>query len=371
MGQQQSHRLASGTYHTLRALRRGARDVGFRTLHALVGRPPAELPRLDQARRILLVYLNHRLGNTLLVTPAVAALRAQLPSAEIDFLGSPVATPVLAGLGVNRVWTAERWRLASPPHALALCRALRSRRYDVAIHLGFSGRSLGAVLTGLSGATHRIGCVSSRGNLFFTSVVQSPRARHKVDAVLEYLSRLGVAQRFERVLHLSEAERSWAAELLESRLAGASGAAVGIFVGARAFKGKGWPIQSFAHLARELRERGVPLAVFLGPEERPRAAAIRAALGDAAYVEGYDIRRIAALLSQCRVVVSPDSGPMHLAIAAGARTVGIFSASDPRKWGPRPPSGESVVDPAGEKTELVLETVLRLHRMERVEGLAS
>ncbi len=352
-------RLHATTYDLLRWTRRIARDAAFRLLHPVLRGRERPLPPLEDLRKVLLVHLNHRLGNTLLVTPAVASLRARLAGAEVDFLGAPVAAPVLAGLGLRRVHTVPRWRLASPLHAFRLFRALRRERYEATIHLGLSGHSMGALLTALSGAQHRIGCPGGHANALFTSVVERPRARHRVDAILEYAGSLGAKPQGERTLVLSPEERQAARRRLAEAFGPTAERVVGIFVGARARKGKRWPLSSFRALAEELRSRGLALAVFLGPEERRHAAEIRRELGDALYVENEELRRVAALLACCHAVVTPDSGPMHLAIAVGAPTVAIFCDSDPAKWGPRPPGGEAVLDRDGRNVEAVLAAVLR------------
>jgi len=352
-------RLAAASYATLRRVRRSTRDAAFRLLEPMLRGGEKPLPPLEGLHKVLLVHLNHRLGNTLLVTPAVASLCARLAGAEVDFLGAPVAAPVLAGLGLRRVYTVPRWRLASPLHAFRLLRALRRERYEATIHLGLSGHSMGALLTALSGAPHRIGCPGGHANALFTSVVERPRARHRVDAILQYAGRLGAEGRGERTLVLASDERRAAQERLAAALGPAADRAVGIFVGARAKKGKGWPLESFRALADALRSRGLALLVFLGPEERRHAGEIQRALGHAVYVQGEELRRVAALLACCRVVVTPDSGPMHLAVAVGAPTVAIFRDSDPGKWGPRPPHGEAILDRGGRDVEAVLAAVLR------------
>jgi heptosyltransferase-3 len=267
--------------------------------------------------------------------------------------------PVLGGLGLRRVHTVPRWRLASPLHAFRLLRELRRERYEATIHLGLSGHSMGALLTALSGARHRIGCPGAHANVLFTSAVERPRARHRVDAILEYAGSLGAPAQGERTLVLSAEERLAARERLGQALGPAAERGVGIFVGARAHKGKQWPLTSFAALAAELRARSFVPVVFLGPEETRQAAGIQRALGEALYVQGEELRRVAALLACCRAVVTPDSGPMHLAVAVGVPTVAIFSDSDPAKWGPRPPLGEAIVDRSGHDVQAVLAALLR------------
>jgi heptosyltransferase-3 len=115
-------------------------------------------------------------------------------------------------------------------------------------------------------------------------------------------------------------------------------------------------------IADGLRARSFALLVVLGPEELPELAEIRAALGAATYVHGLPVRDVAALLSLCAAVVTPDAGPMHLAIASGAPTIALFRKRNFTRWGPRPPQGEVVFDPAGGEVARVLSAVEGLAR---------
>lgn len=315
------------------------------------------LPELAGLERVLLVHVNFRLGNTLLSTAAVAALAEAYPATRFDFLGGPAAPAVLGGQRLARVLAVSRAGLANPLALARLLRSLRAARYQAAIHVGPATGSLGALLVRASGAPCRIGCRRADGNVYFTSTVPTPRARHKVDRLREYLAALGVRGEHERNLRLSAEEIASADATLADQQP-----AVGLFVGGRARKGKSWPLESAAAVLAALREDGLTPLVFIGPEEARRSAAIRTALAPACFVREPDLRRVAALLSRCAVVVTPDTGPMHLAIAAGAPTVAIFRRPNADRWGPRPPHGVAIVDREGAAVEVVVAAARRLSR---------
>jgi ADP-heptose:LPS heptosyltransferase len=235
-------------------------------------------------------------------------------------------------------------------------RTLRAARYDAAVHLSPATSSLGGFLVWGSGAPHRIGCRRASGNVYFTSTIPPPRARHKVDRARELLGALGIPSQHERNLVLTEEEQTWAEGMIAAR------PALGLFVGGRERRGKGWPLASAAAVAAALRADGFHPTVFIGPEEAPRADAIRAALAPADFVREPDVRRVAALLARCALVVTPDAGPMHLAIAAGAPTVAVFRKPNADRWGPRPPQGEAVFDPDGNDVAAVVAAARRLSR---------
>ena len=345
----------------LRRLRRSLRRPLLLLAGLASGDGERPLPDLRACRRILLVSVNQRLGNTVLPSGAVAAIAGALPDAELHFVGGSLAPALLRGQRLASVLAVARSDPWKPWRLFRLLRAIRRLRCDVAIHLSTATGSLGGFLVAASGAPHRIGVRREGGNAFFTSAVEAPPATHKVDQLAELVGRLGItaAGSGERCIALSADERAGAARRLEEWFGAEAGAPVAVFVGGRARKGKGWPLEAFGRVVGGLRAHELPVLVFLGPEEASRAAAIRAALGPARYVEEPDLRRVAALLAACRAVLTPDAGPMHLAIAAGAPTVAVFARANFERWGPRPPRGYAVLDPGGSRTGEVLDAVLK------------
>lgn len=341
-----------------RRLRRSARGGLLRLLAGRFGDGSAPLPDLRRARRVLLVCVNQRLGNTLVATAGLAAVARSLPDAELSFVGGAPAPALLRGFGLARVHAVGRRDSVRPWRLWRLVRELRREGYDAAIHLSTATGSLGAFLVGASGARDRLGVERADGNVFFTSAVTAPDAAHKVDELLAYLRALGLDAEGERTLALDRDERSEGAARLRALVGEPAGGCVALFVGGRARKGKGWPLDAFAHVAAGLRARGVAPLVFLGPEELSRESEIRAALGGAAFVSEPDARRVGALLSACRAVLTPDAGPMHLAIAAGAPTLAVFSRENFDRWGPRPPQGAVLLDPQGARAGRALEALL-------------
>jgi len=355
--------MAEGSwiYQRLRTLRRSARTRFYTLLFGLAPDGDAPPPDLKAARRILLVLVNFRLGNTVMATPAVRALCDALDGRTLDFLGGPAAPALLAGFPLRTIHVVERRDLWQPWRLVRGLRELRRERYDVAIHLAEASTSLGALLTRLSGAPQRVGAAGRDRNFFFTKAVPST-AGHKVDQINAFVRALGIAATSERTLALAPGERERARAWLREH-AGEGSLPIALFVGARAHKGKSWTSAAMGKLAEGLRARGFRLLVVLGPEEQSELAEIRAALGAATYAHGLPVRDVAALLSLCAAVVTPDAGPMHLAIASGAPTIALFRKGNFARWGPRPPQGEVVFDPAGGEVTAVLQAVGRLTRI--------
>jgi heptosyltransferase II len=114
--------------------------------------------------------------------------------------------------------------------------------------------------------------------------------------------------------------------------ASGDGPLIGLFPGSHAASRR-WSAQSFAELAARLANRGYRVAVFGGPRERPITSQVA---GRAAADLGgrTDLQTLAAGLAACALVVTNDSGPLHVAAAVGTPTISLWGAGDPRITGP-------------------------------------
>jgi ADP-heptose:LPS heptosyltransferase len=196
------------------------------------------------------------------------------------------------------------------------------------------------------------------GNLFFTSALAASAARHKLDAIADLLAPLGIRATGERRVEIAAGERAEAARVL-AELGLADAPPVALFTAGRDYKGKSWSREALAQIAARLRTEGMGAFLILGPEERAEASAIARAFAGTPLLADAPLRTVAAVCAACRAVVTPDSGPMHLAIASGAPTVALFRKPNFDRWGPRPPHC-IVVDPEGRAVEPVLEAIRKL-----------
>lgn len=300
---------------------------------------------LGAVRRVLLVRANVRLGNLLLITPAIAALRQALPTARIDVLCDAAYGCLLAAdPAVNDVVPVDRPTLRNPIALARLARRLRRTRYDLVIECARGGSFLGAVLTRLSGGRWRVGSSEGRYGRFFNVQVPRGRRTHKVDLLLDLLAGIGVPPAGSELrMVLTDEERAAAAERWASWGVSPGRPVIGVNLGGRGRKQ--WPIERFLDLTRRLaRIAGAHVALFGGPEERALQEYVaQAGLPERTVVVPLvPVREFAALLAGCTVVVTADTGPMHLAAAVHTPTVVIARTEASSDYAPRTESDRLV-----------------------------
>ena len=328
-------------------LERRLKREAFRLLNGRVSAKSVDPSTNDLARcrRVLFVRVNVRMGNLLLVTPALGALRQAFPHARLDVLCYETYADLLAHdpdvdrvLGFNRLMLCNPWALGR------LVRTLRRERYDLVVE-GARGASLfGAMLVAVSGGRYRVGAAGGQYQVCFNvQVPRRPNVEHKVDLLLAFLEGLGVppVTRSLKVV-LTDAERARAQARRRAWGLQASDNTVGVILGGRG--GKRWPHEQLLEVIRDIQARpGVAVVLFPGPKERREATRLKRELIRPVLVAPQlGIRDFAALLSSCTLVVSGDTGPMHLAAAVGVPTVAVFHATKARSYAPRGPLHRAV-----------------------------
>jgi heptosyltransferase-1 len=289
--------------------------------------------------RLLAVNLNY-LGDALFTTPALSALRTRFPNARIDVLAGTRAAAILSGHpAVDRL-------ILRPPHgglgrAATLSRTLREGRYDMAVL--FQSTLSNAALAWTAGVPRRIGFSQEGSAPLLTGVVAPCRpGEHVVDAY----NRLAQAATGEPVtaprlsIAVTPAEEEFVEALLRDREVAPP--VVGLVIGATRPQ-KRWPEDYWVRLADRLwHSAGVCSVLLGGPEETEAAQRILSeARSPLVSVVGQTTEKeLAALVARLGVVVSGDSGPLHIATAMATPVVALFGSTDPGETGPwQPPLG--------------------------------
>lgn len=283
------------------------------------------------------------IGDVVLTTPVIRRLRAHFPQAHIAYLGDAGAVPLLEGNpNLNEIlpydFSRPDW-LEQPRVMLAL----RRRKFDAFVDLFSNPRS--ALLAWASGAKIRIGKdVKGRGALYTHTIGDDGRRRTAIDFHFQYLEPLGITgapsgpgdYRTEIVLTAEEKEN--AAAVLASQDVDGGKPIVALHPGAT-WPAKKWPKEYFIGLVGALAAMpGTQIVLTQGPKDALLTGEIAGrAEGKAVVLPLLPVRTLAAVLSLCRVYVANDSGPMHISVAVGTRTIGIFGPGEEDIWFPYVP----------------------------------
>lgn len=287
--------------------------------------------------RVLVIKLRY-LGDVLLSTPVLAALRVAFPEARLSMLVNPGTEAILAeNPHLDEVLIVER--SGSPLRQLRFAAALRRRHFDLVVDLTDGDRA--AILSRITGAGVRVGFNRGdrrRGRLY-THLV--PLGRHEsipiVRQHLMALEAIGIpAAPSPPVLKVRPTDESAALTALASIGIGPAERFVAVHPGARWWF-KSWPAERFAGLIDYIQGKlGFKVALLGGSQERDIADSIlqHAETGCRSLVGRLTLLELAALLRRAALFVGNDSGPMHIASAMGTPVVGLFGPSDPQVWGP-------------------------------------
>jgi len=290
--------------------------------------------------RVVLVRVDDRLGNLVLLTPALSWLRDRRPDLRIDLLASRTFASIFETdrrIDTLVLLDKRRQRRFFPRLFLDL-RRIGALDYDAAIECSnrdtFSFSS--ALYASATRAPRRIGFANELSANYLSEAVLAPPTGHAAgDPLLLAAALLGEEPpdlaAWPLSLQLPEPDDDWAATL--AGLGGADGPIVGLHVGGRG--GKRWPLERFVGLAERLLAAGYRPWVFRGPREPEVEARFGRLLGRGlVLVPPASIVRLAQAFLRCACVVAPDTGPMHLASALRVPTLALFLRSDAERYRP-------------------------------------
>lgn len=291
----------------------------------------------SEVRSVLLVRLRS-IGDTVLTTPSLFALKRFLPGARVDILLEDWVAPVLEGFPyVDNVITLRRDSTAS--RAL-VAKQLRSLRYDVAYNL--HGGTTAGLLVRASGAKRRVGLTTYQYGRLYTHLAPSPLLLWKRDtthSVEQQLALLGwtgvpVTDRPPTQLAVMEhAAASISARLQKARWNGQQPLAV--IHPAAAFATKQWAAEKFARVAEHLVARGFAVVVITAPAEAELARELGRSVSVPLIVfNDLTLPEVTALASRARLFVGNDSGIAHIAAAVCLPSVVVFGSSNTSHWRP-------------------------------------
>ncbi|MDD2772318.1 MAG: glycosyltransferase family 9 protein [Elusimicrobiales bacterium] len=287
-------------------------------------------------RRILVIQLR-RIGDVLLTTPALRALRASFPGARLDFLVEKPSDQALRGNpDISEIL------VYSKKDHLRWLGEIRGRGYDWVIDYLGTPRSM--FMAAVSGARLRAGPEGVFWRFGYTDMMK--RGQTPAYAAVEkirMLSPFGVRQDLPDILPSIAIPPELAAEsrdfLKNAGLKTARGGKPPVIALAPESRkpARRYPPESWARVAKALAEKtGGTVFVTFGPGEKTTAERICALAGTGARLapEFRDLRGLAAFFSLCDLALANCNGPKHIAVAAGTPTLTVHGSSNPACWTP-------------------------------------
>ncbi len=300
------------------------------------GSPGEQLP----AKRILVVRYRF-IGDTILTVPFLRNLRRAYPEATIDVLVGPQSGTVLENCPyINELIVFDTTRFhkydrgaGRKGNLISYATDLRKRGYDLAFLLKRSWSS--ALLAWLAGARYRVGYNTEGRRIFLTHPVAWDPNVHEVESTLSVLKAAGVPVVDDHLeAWTSQSEQEDVSALVPEL--GRDGLRLLIHAAA-AHPAKMYPLECWSPLVKKLAESLNATVYFTGAEQD---RATYDELESLSGVKGvnlagkFSIRQSLALYQRMDLAVCVDSGPAHLAAAAGVPTVAIFGPTDPDRWRP-------------------------------------
>ena len=299
-------------------------------------------PRIP-AQRILVIQFR-QIGDVLLSTPVLRALRQHYPQSYMAFLTEPSPGRVLQGnpyldaviIRPRHTTWRQQWQL---------WRQIRRQRFDLVIDLIGNPRS--ALLTYLSGAKHRLAFARLPRSLLYTLLVQHdhPFPEYTVAKRLRLLEPLGIqATELTPTLTYTQREQDAVATFLRAQTIAPDDLLICIDP-TTPVPTRRWPGEYFSALADLLSERlGARVVLLWGPGEEAQVQAIAAAARSRpALIPAWGLDTLAALLARVDLLVGCNSAPLHIAVSQGTPTLTIMGATRSVSWVPPAPQHRAVL----------------------------
>lgn len=276
------------------------------------------------------------IGDVCHTLPVVRTLQDQWPETHITWIVGRLEHSLLKGVpGIEFLpydkrggWQA--WR--------ALGEQLADRRFDALLHMQVALRA--SVLSLAVKADVRLGFDKARARdwqwLFTNRQIDPQEHEHVMDGLFGFATALGATRATPRWdIPVDASDMEFAQQIIP---AGQRALMISPCSSQRARNFRNWPIERFIAVAQHAVERhGMQVVISGGPSalEREYAAAIAAAVDGSVNLAGATtLKQLHALLARATVLISPDSGPVHMANAAGTPVVGLYATSNPDRTGP-------------------------------------
>ena len=293
---------------------------------------------LNKVEKILVRGPNW-IGDAVMCTPALAVLRERFPEAKITLLvNATIAELLRENPHLDRIWVYDKVQgHRGLMGKLKLCRKIEGESFDLAVL--FQNAFEAAFLARIARIPIRYGYPTDGRGFLLTVRAPLPKGSyHQADYYLHLLKSLGGKEGLKRPsLRTTALEDENARRLLKKHGVEDGERVVGINPGATYGAAKRWPAERYARLADRLIEfQEARIVIFGGPGEEVLGREISAQMRHPAIALSgcLSVRELMAMIRQCALFITNDSGPMHIAAAFEIPVVAIFGPTDPEMTSP-------------------------------------
>ncbi len=290
----------------------------------------------------ILIIRSGAIGDVVMTTPLIKALRKRYPNAEIDYLVGNWSKKVLEGNPyLNRIITFDdkivyekNWR-----EVKKLAEEIKKEHFDLAF---VSDKSYHwGILAYLMGIKFRIGFDRFGEGFAYNLSVPYDGSKYEVDYNLELAELVGADTGDKQMeIPLSEAEEDFATAFFRKNKL--KGRTIGIIAGGAKNPGqtmslKRWPLENYIKLIRQLDNEGYSILLLDGPGDRDVLEKIISEIKSSRVVDTsrYKLKEVIALMKRCDLVITHDTGPLHMAAATGTKVIALFGPTPAHRFAPK------------------------------------
>jgi lipopolysaccharide heptosyltransferase II len=319
-----------------------------------------------------LVVRTDRIGDVLLSTPVLEAIKRKYPQSEVNMMISPYTKDLLLNNPwVDKIITDEQ---KSAGGFFRLVRSLRKKKFDCVILLRPTLRL--ALLLFLSGIRVRIGTGYRAYQFLFNCKIYQHRKtieKHELEYNLGMLAPLGISNEGYRPrIYLSAEEEGYSQKIFNDLRIKKDDLKIAIHPGS-GNSSLNYPLGKFALLADKLIEEFSARVILTGNNEEVKLSeTIRSQMRNKPVdlAGRTDLRELSSILKGSDLLISNSTGPMHMAVALGTPVVALFSplfVTSPRRWGPYGEGNEVVMPPVEICHKCVREKCSHFNCMDKID----
>jgi lipopolysaccharide heptosyltransferase II len=285
---------------------------------------------IENAEKILIIQLR-RIGDVLLTTPVIEALRELFPKSRIDFLVEKPADEVLKGNPyLNNVIISDKGFFEQ----LKLILKIRKEKYTLIID--FLGNPRSAWITFFSRATYRAGFdFAGRKFAYNVRIKRDKLSKYVPNFKLDAIRSIGLnVSRKKMLFHIPQDIQLFMDQYLDKYLS-KDKILVGMAPWSRR-QARRWSGRYFAEIGDRLMEKyKAEVIMFWGPGEKEEIEKIVSLMKNKPVIAPpTNLKQLGALIKKCRLMVTNDNGLMHIAVSLGIPTVTMYGPTDSENWNP-------------------------------------